>query len=264
MCADPRASAARFYDLQRAPFGGKDIPFYVSLLPSPSADVLELGCGTGRVLLPLAAHCRFIRGIDNSESMLAICRSKLLSRGVPETKAAVGPGDIGGFALGRKFDFIFAAFRVLQNLEEDSQVDGLFRCIGGHLAEGGSCVLNVFRPFAEEAELRRIWAEKREESVEWDVPAGAGRLIRSSRVRRVHPEKFVFYPTLIDRYYEGGRLVEESVADIAMRCYTPDGFLRLIESHGFRIRRKWGGYDGEEYGVGPELVVQFESGSGGR
>jgi SAM-dependent methyltransferase len=260
MPTDPRAAAARYYDLQSAPFAGKDVPFYISLVPSPSSSVLELGCGTGRVLVPLAAHCGYLHGIDHSEAMLEICRKKLQAQGVPEERALVTLGDIGGFELGRKFDLILAAFRVLQNLEEDAQIDGLFRCIRGHLAEGGSCVLNVFRPFAEEAEMRRIWAGKTGEEVERDQPACRGRLIRSVRIARVHPEKFIFYPTLIDRYYEDGRLMDESTMEIAMRCYTPDGFLRLIESHGFRILRKWGGYDGEEYGVGPELVAQFESG----
>lgn len=258
MQTDSRKSTAKYYDFQPAPFEGRDIPFYLSLIPSPSANVLELGCGTGRVMAPMAAHCGYIHGIDHSEAMLEICRKKLQAQGVPDERAGVTLGDISNFALGRKFDLIIAAFRVLQNLEEDAQVDGVFECIRRHLAQSGSCVLNVFRPLAEEAELRRIWAGKTGEEVERDQPAGRGRMIRSVRISRVHPEKFIFYPTLIDRYYEDGRLVDESAMEIAMRCYTPEGFLRLIESHGFRVIRTWGGYNGEQYGKGPELVAQFE------
>jgi hypothetical protein len=42
-----------------------------------------------------------------------------------------------------------------------------------------------------------------------------------------------------------------------MRCYYPDDFIKLIREHGFTIIDRWGGYQGEAYGQGSELVVQF-------
>ena len=42
-----------------------------------------------------------------------------------------------------------------------------------------------------------------------------------------------------------------------MRCYYPDEFEALIVDHGFEIVGRWGGYQGEPYGEGPELVLQF-------
>ncbi len=65
------------------------------------------------------------------------------------------------------------------------------------------------------------------------------------------------YPELIYRFYQGEQLVEETVLSIAMRCYYPEEFLALIECHGFRITGKWGGYAGEVYGEGGELVAAF-------
>ena len=43
-----------------------------------------------------------------------------------------------------------------------------------------------------------------------------------------------------------------------MRCYYPDEFEAMVNGHGFRVTGRWGGYSGEEYGKGPELVLQFE------
>src|SRR5574341_240740 len=123
MTGDIRAEAAQYYDAN--PTIPDDIGFYQARLPSAEAVVLELGCGTGRVLVPLAARCRAIQGIDISEAMLARCRQKLQAAGIPPGKAQVAHGDIAHFALGRTFDLIIAPYRVFQLLETDAQVDGL-------------------------------------------------------------------------------------------------------------------------------------------
>jgi hypothetical protein len=67
----------------------------------------------------------------------------------------------------------------------------------------------------------------------------------------------ILYPELIYRRYRGDQLLRESTLKIAMRCYYPVAFEQLIVSQGFRVVQKWGGYAGEAYGKGPELVVQF-------
>ena len=160
---DIRLEAAQYYDLQPGP---DDIPFYENLMSSSTADVLELGCGTGRVLSRLANRCRYIHGIDLSEAMLSIWRQKLQEAGVPKEKACVEVGDITNFCLGRAFDFIIAPFRVIQNLEMNDQVNGLFDCIDKHLAPNGSCILNAFHPWPIET-LRHSLT--RGEKFEWEA-----------------------------------------------------------------------------------------------
>jgi hypothetical protein len=74
-------------------------------------------------------------------------------------------------------------------------------------------------------------------------------------------DKLVLYPELIYRRYQGKKLVDEAVLKIAMRCYYPEEFVQLIVRYGFRVLNRWGGYAGEPYGKGPELVVQFAPGN---
>ncbi|MDJ0839802.1 MAG: class I SAM-dependent methyltransferase [Acidobacteriota bacterium] len=76
---DIRMDAARYYDLN--PLCPEDFAFYRKRLPSPRSSVLELGCGTGRILLPMALECAFIQGVDISEAMISICRDKLDNAG---------------------------------------------------------------------------------------------------------------------------------------------------------------------------------------
>jgi SAM-dependent methyltransferase len=256
MPVDIRLEAAKFYD--NNPDTPNDIPFYLERIPSPQSSILELGCGTGRVTLPLAARCGTIHGIDLSPAMISICREKIARMDMSPDKIKVEIGDITDFDLGRRFDLIIAPFRVLQNLETDVQVDGLFECIHRHLAPGGSCILNVFRPNRDPKTLRQIWVSS-DEQLEWEVPVEGGRLACYDRRPRMDPEKLVLYPELIYRLYQGETLIEESILKIAMRCYYPNQFINTIRNHGFKTLGYWGGYQGEPYGEGPELVVQFKA-----
>lgn len=256
VASDIRAAVARYYDF--TPQFPNDVPYYRALIPSPDASLLELGCGTGRVLLQLAQHCGFIHGIDRSESMLALCRQKLRDAQQPANKVAITTADIDDFDLGRTFDLIMAPWRVLQNLETDAQLDGLFASIRRHLAPRGSCVLNVFRPKWPRKELLRRWIT-REETFAWEVALPGGRLTCHDRRRRLNRDPLVLYPELVWRRYEGEALLDEVTLQIPMRCYYPDELTALVSAQGFHVVERWGGYASEPYGEGPELVIRFMS-----
>lgn len=254
MKVDIRSEAAAYYDLN--PNVPDDIPFYLRRIPSPEAAVLELGCGTGRVTLPLARHCRYIHGIDLSPAMIAICRDKLEAARIPRTSAQVEVGDITCFDLGRTFDLIIAPFRVLQNLESDANVQGLLRCVRQHLARGGTCILNTFNPNRDRETLRREWCSE-EENPAWEVSVPGGRVACFDTRPRMDADKLILYPELIYRRYQGDLLREETVLKLVMRCYYPEDLMGLVTAHGFQVVGRWGGYAGEPYGEGPELVVQL-------
>lgn len=251
---DIRADAARFYDAD--PSHPHDVPFYISQVSVAGLRVLELGCGTGRLLLPLAQAGAHIHGVDLSDAMTTICRQKLQAAGILSDRASVSVGDISDFSLADRFDLIIAPFRVLQNLETDRQLDGLFECIATHLSKDGTCILNVFNPYAPSDVIIREWVSA-EEQLEWEIAYGDGTLRRYCRNTRMSPEPLILYPDLIYRLYEGTMIVEEAVLSISMRCYYPDQFMSLIIEHGFEVIGQWGGYEGEAYGTGPELVIQF-------
>ena len=258
MTTDIRTKAAGYYDLN--PNVPRDVPFYRERIPAPDAHVLELGCGTGRTLIPLASSCGYIHGIDLSEAMLALCQQKLYAAGILAERVQVERGDITSFTLGRAFDLIIAPYRVVQNLETDRQIEGLFHCIRYHLRPTGTCILNVFRPFGSPEVLRRTWCTG-DEHFAWEASRAGIRITCHDRRRRMDPDKLVLYPELIYRRYVCEVLANETVLPIAMRCFYPEEFVQLIVAHGFRIVARWGGYAGEPYGEGSELVIQFTHGS---
>jgi SAM-dependent methyltransferase len=258
MAEDARAKAAKYYDLN--PQMPDDIAFYKARVPSPYATVLELGCGTGRILMPLATVCALIYGIDFSEAMVAICKEKLAKNGIQSSNALVKVGDITNLDLNRKFDLIIAPFRVFQNLETDTEVDGLFKSIRRLLSFEGTCILNVFKPNFEPEVLRRKWSDKSEYFC-WESFVENARVTCHGRNAKIHPKRNILYPELIYRHYNSHELTDEVVLKVVMRCYYPDEFERVIMDHGFEIVERWGGYNGERYGEGPELVLKFKEAS---
>ncbi|MEN8240968.1 MAG: class I SAM-dependent methyltransferase [Chloroflexota bacterium] len=254
---DFQIDPALYYDYQEFPID--DIDFYKAQIPSPQANVLELGCGTGRVLIPLSAHCRYIHGIDLSNSMLQVCCENMAKANLLPEQARVEQGDIANLELGTKFDLITAPFRVFQLLTEDQQIQGFFETVRKHLAPGGKMILNAFRPFGPPKEILTKNSSV-DNHYDYDLPFKDGRLMRFHTFRQPaiwEGEKLVFFPNLIYQYWFDGELIEESLNEISMRVWYPNQLLDLIETHSFNIVNRWGGYQGEDYGAGPELVIAF-------
>ena len=100
------------------------------------------------------------------------------------------------------------------------------------------------------------------EVLRWEVPVAGGRLRCDERLPRMDLEKRILYPELVYRRWQGDAWVEVAVLKIPRRCYAPEEFAQVIRSRGFRIVNRWGGYAGEAYGEGPELVLEFAASSG--
>jgi hypothetical protein len=91
----------------------------------------------------------------------------------------------------------------------------------------------------------------------WEATVEGVRLRCDERRARLDPATHILYPELIYRRAVGDTWIEEAVLNIPRRCYTPDTFEGVIRAHGFQVIERWGGYAGERYGEGPELIVQF-------
>jgi SAM-dependent methyltransferase len=104
---------------------------------------LELGCGTGHKLIPIASDGRSCVGLDFSSDMLAEARRKADERGVAVEWML---GDMRAFDLDRTFDFVFITFNSLLHLYEADDLVSCFRSVRRHLAPGARFVFDVFNP----------------------------------------------------------------------------------------------------------------------
>ena len=139
--------SARYYDAAYAAQKslGPDARFYEQLAVETGGPVLELGCGTGRVLLPIAARGLACTGIDASPAMLAQLCTKPGARGITTAVARMESFDLGSAC----FRLIYSAFRAFQHLDTvDLQLACLAR-VRRHLAPGGVFAFDVFNPRLE-------------------------------------------------------------------------------------------------------------------
>ena len=124
----------------------EDIPFYVQEASRSGGPVLELGCGTGRVTLPIAQSGIDIVGLDNSEGMLERARDKAALLEEAHGSMDLRMGDMRELSLGRTFPLIIIPFRsFLALLSVEDQV----RCLTGireHLEPDGRLIFNIFVP----------------------------------------------------------------------------------------------------------------------
>ncbi len=253
MIIDIRREAARYYDLNGGP---DDLRFYRDRITSQETKVFELGCGTGRLLIPLAESCAFVHGVDLSDAMIAICMEKLERAKLPSSKVKVELGDITQLRLDQRFELVTAPFRVLQNLETDAEVDAFFETIRSHLAPGGTALITAFRPNRSKEELKRLWPDE-QEYLCWEKQIDGDLITCHETKPRINEERMVLYPKLIFRQRRGSELLDEATLKLTMRCYYADEFEQLVRDRGFEIVNRWGGYAGEAYGEGPELILEF-------
>ncbi|UCF69668.1 MAG: class I SAM-dependent methyltransferase [candidate division WOR-3 bacterium] len=136
---------ARLYDYEVKDFV-HDIPFYVEYAKECGGDVLELGCGTGRVLIPIANEGIKITGLDASERMLAIARKKVKSDKELRKNVTLVHGDMKSFKLNKKFSLIYVAFRSFQCLLTKKDQIACLECVFEHLVEGGCLIVDLFAP----------------------------------------------------------------------------------------------------------------------
>ena len=109
---------APFYDWENAQtVGRRDLPFWIELARRTEGTVLELGCGTGRVSLPVAKVSDRFVGIDRSTPMLRRLRVRLRRAGLGSRAAAVR-GDIRVLPFRKRvrFPLVMAPYGILQSL----------------------------------------------------------------------------------------------------------------------------------------------------
>jgi len=137
---------ARFYDYEHESFV-HDIPFYMDYARKSRGETLELACGTGRILFPIAREGVKITGLDISQGMLDIARRKLTELDEKyKANVELVRGDMVAFDLRKKFAMIYIPFRSFQGLLTKTDQGACLARVNEHLTDDGTFILDLFAP----------------------------------------------------------------------------------------------------------------------
>lgn len=230
-----------------------DVPLYLALAAERPGRVLELGCGTGRVLLPLARAGHPVTGVDSAPAMLALARRKL-SRESEAVRARVRlvEGDMRDLRLDERYDLALLAANSIILLDGADEQRRLVAGVREHLAPGGRFVVDVFvpdprvvaqPPGALTQDRTYPWTERdatvRERAV----------VLASDPATQTREEERRFEVTWRD-----GITVAHTIR-WRMRLVYPQELLYLFELARLRIAATYGGWSGEPFGRGSERII---------
>jgi ubiquinone/menaquinone biosynthesis C-methylase UbiE len=227
--------------------GKKDVDFYVELAKDCGGPVLEVACGTGRILIPTAQAGIEIVGLDLSTWMLDKCREKLADETDDvRTRVSLVEADMRSFEIGRKFKLITTPFRPFQHLTTVEDQLSCLRTIHRHLEDDGRFVLDLFNPsipyLADNTRREEFGDEP-----ELTMPDGTT-MLRRARVPNVDFSSQIVDCELI--YYvtrpDGNK--ERLVHDFPMRYLFRYEAEHLLKLAGFRVESLYADFDKSPYG----------------
>jgi SAM-dependent methyltransferase len=245
--ADEYAITAEMYDYVVPYRERQDAAFFVEAGKQSGGPALEIGCGTGRVLIPTARAGIEITGLDLSPHMLAVCRERLAAEPA-EVRARVrlAEADMRSFDLGRTFGLVTLPFRPFQHLLTVEDQLACLGCIHRHLAPGGRLVLDVFNPSLDGLTRRNLGEEMSPEP-EFSMPDGR-RVLRKHKMVSRDPFLQVIQAELIYYVSHPDGRQERLVHHLTMRYFFRFELEHLLARAGFEVEALYADYDKSPFG----------------
>lgn len=231
-----------------------DIGFYLEYAADFGSPILELGCGTGRVLVPLVKAGFEVYGVDISENMLEICQESVLEYS-QEGHVHLIRADMAAFDLPRKdFGVVFIALRSFMHLLTKREQLACLEQVHQHLRPNGCLIIDVIAP-----DLKKLGQERNGEFVvrrEFDLPNGnhvvrSNRLVEHDASRQVRQFEFKFEESDME-----GALVGTKIVPVFTRYIFWDEMVSMMEGVGFEVVDIFRDFDRNPYdGTGEMIMV---------
>lgn len=227
---------APFYDWENAQtVARRDVAFWTRLARAQEGRILELGCGTGRLTVPVARTGARVIGIDRSQPMLARGRRRL--RRARLSNASVLLGDIRHLPFRRRsgFSLVMAPYGMLQSLTRERDLRAVIASVRDVLPKGGLFVVDLV------PDLPRWDEYQRRESLS-GVRGRGTTLTLIETVRQDAARKL----TIFDHEYveRRGRQRRVHRFSLTFRTLSVPQMRRRLEEGGFTIRAALGDYLG--------------------
>jgi len=228
---------AAFYDWENArTLGRRDVRFWQDLVRRVGGPVLELGCGTGRVTVPLGRTGVPVVGIDRSEAMLTRGRQRARRTGL-RGRVALVRGDVRALPFARRaFRTVVAPYGVLQSLLREDDLAAALRSAADVLPPGGRLGIDLVPDVPRWQQYERRVTHTGRRGLD-RVPVTLTESVRQDRRRRL---------TVFEHEFAEGRGRARRVSrfSLTFRTVAIPTMLRRLERAGFRVDAILGDYQG--------------------
>ncbi len=218
-----------------------DVAFYAARA-AEAGRVLELGCGSGRITLPMARAGVTVRAVDRSPEMIAALHRAL--EGAParvRERVSTAVADLRGYDPEERFPLVICPFNTFLHLYTRDDVGRALASVRAALSPGGTFVFDVSTPRPSDLRDRRVRGRR---------VRRAGRTWRYAEHHHWEPLEQILYVTMVWTPEDGGEPVTQLLAH---RQFFPAELEALLALHGFEVveATEWG----EPLGVDPDALV---------
>jgi SAM-dependent methyltransferase len=215
------------------PASDSQLNFYVTLALRHPGGVLALACGSGQIIVPVAAKGVPATGLDRSSNMLAAARRRAIDAGA---SVELIDGDMREFDLGRQFSLIFVARNSLLHLSEPEDFAGFFSSVRRHLKPDGVLAFDVFNP-----NVRLLARPRGERFPVMRATSPAHGEVTVESTNDYDPDSQVNRATW---FISTAATRDAWVVPLHLRSIFPQELPVLLGAHGFRLVRRDGDFAG--------------------
>lgn len=214
------------YDLEYAS-QVEDVLFYARMASAAGGEVLELGCGTGRITLPIARTGATVTALDREPAMLDALRGRLSGEPTEvQRRVRCVQGDFCALREPARYRLVLLPFNALHHCADHHQVLALLAGVRRALRPGGRLALDCYLP---DPILYARDPEQRHEERTFEHPR-TGEILRSWETGHYDPLRQIHQVRYIYRYPDG----REREVVLNLRVFYPQELRALLD---------WGGFD---------------------
>jgi len=230
------------YDYIPAYTARGDRDFFVQYCRAADGKILELGCGTGRILIPVAESGCTITGLDLSKYMLARCQKKISDLDSEiQKRITITQGNMADFHIDDAYHTVIIPFRAFQHLIDYKDQLSCLKNINRHLEKNGRLIFDVFQINLNFI-TRPLTGEEIEDVPEYELSDGrklrrTHRMTAYHRTEQYNDVEMIFY--LTDREGNTERLVQA----FPMRYFFKYEVIHMLTLCGFKVVELFGNFD---------------------
>lgn len=244
---------APFYDIEHASFD-EDLDMYRNYAELCGGRILELGSGSGRVLLPLARSGFHITGLDSSARMLDVARKHVYAEGLA-SRVQLVHDDMRTFLLDQKYRMAFIALGSFGHLITRKDQMSVLQTVRSHMSPGGTFIIDISN--ADARYMEDLSGQMLHQGT-WYSDDGTyyTHFVSPASATQMHLLELTHF---YDRYQQGGP-VHRTIVTTSLYLFERNEIELLLERAGFVVKDVYGDYHFNSYQLeSPRMICIAEA-----